>query len=65
MDLCKIGHANLAEKKINRKILQNTLSRMVLNTVVNSHTCKNWIKGYGNLKESVTAGESLQANSSA
>ena len=40
MDLCKIGHANLAEKK-NRKILQNTLSRMVLNTVVNSHTCKN------------------------
>ena len=41
MDLCKIGHANLAEKKINRKILQNTLSRMVLNTVVNSHTCKN------------------------
>ena len=42
MDLCKIGHANLAEKKKkNRKILQNTLSRMVLNTVVNSHTCKN------------------------
>ena len=44
MDLCKIGHANLAEKKNkkkNRKILQNTMSRMVLNTVVNSHTCKN------------------------
>lgn len=67
MDLCKIGHANLAEKKTKKK--QKDLAK---------HTEQNGVEysceqpyfqklnlGYGNLKESVTAGESLQANSSA